>query len=56
MHNFFTSSYWDKLKLCMILFEKLYVSVQALDTMTKLVEIHEYVKITLDKLLGIGLI
>ena len=34
-------------------FEKLYVSVQALDTMKKLHEINGYVKITLDKLPGI---
>ena len=33
-------------------FAKLYVCVQALDTMTKLKEINGYVKITLDKLSG----
>ena len=34
-------------------YEKVIVSVQALDTMNKLRDIKEYVRLTLDKLLGI---
>lgn len=37
----------------MIFFEKLYVSWHTLDTIKKLKEMHGYVKIILDKLLGV---
>ena len=56
MHHFLVSSYWDKPKPHDFFFEKLYVSVQDRDDMRKLTEINEYVKITRDKLPGIGMI